>query len=165
MKGWLESEPPRQNYLLQLWHTRKRSFCPLSSHTVLHWAIIMFFNCSLVLPTNITSSFFIIRSDAMSFNKVHSEAWTIMKNPRTSGCRTLKRSFAFSLCKCLYRRTNLFHGGRHVLNCGGCEKTGVKSIQVLTLFGRRLNMADNGRWKEVQYAEKKTHDWKGFISG
>ena len=106
-----------------------------------YWAVKMFFNCTLSpAASNISTFFFVIRSIAMSLNKVHSEAWTIVKYSRASWCRTRNGRFAFSLCKCFYRRTNLFHGGRHVLNCDGCEKAGDESTQIP--YTSAANMAD-----------------------
>ena len=137
-------------YLLQLRHPWERSFCALSTHTMFNGAVKMFFNCPLALSTNIKIPFFITCSDTMRFNEVHFEARTILKDSRASLCRTWNRSLAFSLSKCLYRRTNFLHGGRHVLKLDEREDTGEESTQTSTAPGRQY-----GGWQDVQHTEKK----------
>ena len=137
-------------YLLQLRHPWERSFCALSAYTMFNRAVKMFFNCTLALATDIKIPFFITCSNTMSFNEVHFEARAIVKDSRASLFRARNRNIAFSLSKCLYRRANFFHGGRHVLKLDDREGTGEESTQTSTAPGRQY-----GGWQDVQHTEKK----------
>ena len=101
-------------YLFQLRHPWERSLCTLSAYTMFNRTVEMFFNLTLALTTGIKLLFFAIRSNAMSLDEVHPKARAILKLFRTSLSRTGKRRCIFLPSKNFHRRTNFFHGSRHV---------------------------------------------------